>query len=103
MVCALHRVCGIAIAASTVLCVALGSSQAQSLDVSADGIQRLLQSQPQLQQQFQQFQQGQTLVPNDLRPTLQLYQPVEPLRMPLAPPSRLEALYSARAGRPLTQ
>jgi protein involved in polysaccharide export with SLBB domain len=38
----------------------------------------------------------------DLRPSLQLYQPVQPQNT-LAPPSRLEALYTARAGRELTQ
>jgi protein involved in polysaccharide export with SLBB domain len=38
-----------------------------------------------------------------LRPPVEIYQPVIPEFTPVAPPSRLEALYSARAGRPLTQ
>src|SRR6185503_6585441 len=33
----------------------------------------------------------------------QIYQPVDPALRPLAPPSRLEDLYSNRAGRPLSQ
>src|SRR5512147_1441794 len=34
---------------------------------------------------------------------VQVYQPVVPDQLQTAPPSRLEALYSARAGRPLKQ
>ena len=96
MVRALHHVCRIGIALSSAVCVALGTAHAQSLDVSADSLQRMLQSAPQLQQL-------QPLPSTDVRPTLQLYQPVEPPRVPLAPPSRLEGLYSQRAGRPLSQ
>jgi protein involved in polysaccharide export with SLBB domain len=63
----------------------------------------MLQSTPQLQQQFQQFAPNQVLPQTDLRPSMQLYQPVEPPRIPYAPPSRLETIYSQRAGRPLMQ
>src|SRR4051812_19837824 len=38
-----------------------------------------------------------------LTPNVQTYSPVDPSVRPLAPPSRLEDLYSNRAGRPLTQ
>src|SRR3954465_242498 len=38
-----------------------------------------------------------------LTPNVQNYAPVDPALRPLAPPSRLEELYSNRAGRPLTQ
>ena len=38
-----------------------------------------------------------------LKPNIQIYQPVNPEQLNKAPPSRLEALYSARAGRPLMQ
>jgi protein involved in polysaccharide export with SLBB domain len=38
-----------------------------------------------------------------LQPNLQVFQPVIPNQMVQAPPSRLETLYSQRAGRPLTQ
>ena len=91
--------------ASSAICFGLAlSAQAQvPLELTPDGIQRMLQSQPQFQQQYQMLPQLQQTPPFDLRPTLQLYQPVDPSRMPLAPPSRLEGLYSARAGRPLTQ
>jgi hypothetical protein len=86
------------------VCLALAlSAQAQTLDVTTDALQRMLQAQPQLQQQYQQYQQqnqqSSQFPSTDLRPSLQYYQPVDPLRMPLAPSSRLEALYSERAGR----
>jgi protein involved in polysaccharide export with SLBB domain len=103
MVRALHRVCRIGIALSGAFAVTVVAANAQGLDVSADSINRMLQSAPQLQQQFQQLQPQFPLPGTDLRPTLQLYQPVEPLRIPYAPPSRLEAIYSQRAGRPLVQ
>src|SRR5579871_948158 len=38
-----------------------------------------------------------------LTPNVQSYAPVDPTLRPVAPPSRLEDLYSNRAGRPLTQ
>src|SRR5688500_11187215 len=105
MVRSLHRVCRTVFAVASAACITLAAAEAQTLDVSSDALQRMLQSQPQLQQQFQQqFQQlapNQAFPSNDLRPPLQLYQPVEPLRIPYAPPSRLEAIYSQRAGRPL--
>jgi len=100
---ALHHVCRIGIALSSAACIALGTAHAQPLDVSADSLSRMLQSAPQLQQQFQQLSPQFGVPQTDLRPTLQLYQPTEPSRVPLAPPSRLEALYSQRAGRPLSQ
>ena len=103
MVRALHRVCRIGIALSSAIGVSLTAASAQTLDVSADALQRMLQSQPQLQQQFQQLQPQLPYPSTDLRPSLQLYQPSEPSRIPFAPPSRLEGLYSQRAGRPLTQ
>ena len=99
----LHRVCRTGFAVATIACIVPSAANAQTLDVSADVLQQMLQSQPQLQQQFQQFAPNQPLLQNDLRPMMQLYQPVDPLRIPYAPPSRLEAIYSQRAGRPLTQ
>ena len=36
-------------------------------------------------------------------PSVQIYQPILPQTIQMAPPSRLEALYSSRANRPLTQ
>ena len=103
MVRSLHRVCRIGFTVASAACVVLAAADAQTLDVSSDALQRMLQSQPQLQQQFQQLGPNQAFPSNDLRPSLQLYQPVEPQRIPYAPPSRLEAIYSQRAGRPLTQ
>src|SRR5665213_1066555 len=66
---------------------------AQMPDLSGDAIQRALQSRTQDQSQ-------QT---DSLRPSTQIYQPILPERIPFAPPSRLEALYSMRAGRNLQQ
>jgi protein involved in polysaccharide export with SLBB domain len=103
MVRSLHRVCRTGFAVAGAACVALAAANAQTLDVSSDVLQRMLQSQPQLQQQFQQVVPNQAFPSTDLRPSLQLYQPVELQRIPYAPPSRLEAIYSQRAGRPLTQ
>ena len=40
---------------------------------------------------------------NQPQPAVELYQPVIPQLAQFAPPSRLEALYGSRAGRPLTQ
>src|SRR5258705_70951 len=40
---------------------------------------------------------------DQFNPSVQVYQPVFPQTLQVAPPSRLETLYSSRAGRPLTQ
>ncbi len=55
---------------------------------------------------LQRSQNGQLGQPQDfeqVRPPAQVYQPIIPERQQIAPPSRLEALYSVRAGRPMTQ
>lgn len=56
-----------------------------------------------LQRQLQNQQAGQFQNADQLRPSVQIYQPVVPENAQVAPTSRLEVLYSARAGRPLTQ
>src|SRR5262245_28583861 len=76
------------------------SALPQTFDISSDALQRMLQSRPELQQ-FQQLQQLQQQPGLEIRPSLQTYQPVDPQLVPLPPPSRLEGLYSSRAGRPL--
>ncbi len=103
MVRSLHRVCRIGFAVAGAVCVALAAADAQTLDVSSDALQRMLQSQPQLQQQFQQ------LVPNQ-----RFRRMISGRRCSCTSPSsrsgfrtrRLRDLKRSipqRAGRPLTQ
>jgi polysaccharide export outer membrane protein len=70
-----------------------GSADAQISPSLGDALQRAIQS----------GQLGQSPDLDQPRPPVQIYQPVIPERTPTAPSSRLEALYSTRAGRPLTQ
>jgi polysaccharide export outer membrane protein len=89
------------IAGLSALC-ALGSESAypQGVDLGGDAFQRLLQGQLGLGQ----FGLGQGSNNNNQpAPSVEIYQPVFPQFAQTAPPSRLEGLYSARAGRPLTQ
>jgi polysaccharide biosynthesis/export protein len=72
----------------------LGLARAQTQGLIGNELLRSLQSGQGLQPQD-------TIVPQT--PPVQIYQPVIPELVPPAPPSRLEALYSQRAGRPLRQ
>src|SRR5690349_20851878 len=77
----------------TAVCAGTGMASAQLLGLP--GQNSLLQG-----FQFPNIQNNQQ---TQLNPALQNYQPVDPTLRPLAPPSRLEELYSTRAGRPLLQ
>src|SRR5262249_37315287 len=90
----LHRALWACIAiAGALFGVMAGSADAQVPSNLTDMLQRSLQG-------------GQLGQSQDLelgRPSVQVYQPVIPAWRQIAPPARLEALYSVRAGRPMTQ
>ena len=75
-----------------------GSARTQGIDAAGQALQLLLQ---------QRAASGQSgVIPGSTDqtvPSVQIYQPVNPETTQTAPPSRLEALYSSRAGRPLKQ
>src|SRR5215831_18878540 len=79
--------------AGALLGVMADSADAQIPTNLGDVLQRSLQS--------GQLGQGQDF--EQARPSVQIYQPIIPEWQQTAPPSRLESLYSVRAGRPMTQ
>ena len=84
------------------------SARTQGIDAAGQALQLLLQQRGSTGQSGQgQLGQGQFGIgqgnTDQTAPGVQIYQPVIPETTQIAPPSRLEALYSSRAGRPLKQ
>jgi len=97
----LHRKLWLRAAILCALCVVgAGSARTQGIGTQGidDALQRLLLSRG-LPGQSGTVQGN----PDQSLPSVQVYQPVLPEMAPIAPPSRLEALYSSRAGRSLKQ
>ena len=74
------------------------SARTQGVDAASQALQLLLQA----RQGIGQAGVGQG-VTDQYNPSVQFYQPVIPENTQIAPPSRLEILYSTRVGRPLKQ
>ncbi len=73
-----------------------GAALPQNLGAATDALRAL-------QSQGNGLLTGQTNQADQSPPSIQIYQPIFPQSSPLPPPSRLEALYSSRAARPLQQ
>lgn len=88
--------CGAVIALALIAVSFCSSWRASAQDASADALERALQAQQQHGGVIDQDE------PLGLQPGIQTYRPVLPIR-DVGPPSRLEQLYSQRAGRVLKQ
>ena len=92
-----RRVSWIAVFAGVLFLLSARAGYPQGANLPADIIQRMLFG------GVAPGQLGNGQTGDQTTPSIEIYQPVVPQITQVSPPSRLEALYSSRAGRPLTQ